>query len=322
MRLLKKNERIDVSFGIVNCNRLFYLRSCLESLLETTKDFDNMEVVIVDNASIEKGTEDYLRLCEEHGVRVFRMPHRDPNNEFARGLNTIVRETTGWLVCPLQGDMQFVLPNWLPDYVNFACRYSNLIGSIAIDAQRRTTVLSHNTVKTINSKFYVDNSRDVVAGAADCMYVRDVLTMVGKWNENNKQHEGGGDSETDYLIRVKRLRETESKIRCLRSIVPAISPAIAIFTDSRGTNARVRGDKRYGDYWEPKQDAWRYYELRHDLVNADTDELQRPMSIEEMAVPIGFNAPIDENGNWMKNPINPTYATISDYVVLSEVSFE
>ena len=49
-----------VSFGLVNCNRLFYLKSCLESLIYCTEDYDNKEFLVVDNASVEKGTEEYL----------------------------------------------------------------------------------------------------------------------------------------------------------------------------------------------------------------------------------------------------------------------
>jgi glycosyltransferase involved in cell wall biosynthesis len=314
MRSLKTNIKPEISFGIINCNRLFYLKSCLESLLETTKKYDNMEVIIVDNASVEQGTQEYLNLCEENNIRVFRTLKRDPSNEFARGLNTVVRNTTGWLVCPLQGDMQFIIPGWLPHYIEFANQYPDFIGSMTLDAQRSITINSHNIVKTLNSRFYVDNSRDPVAGAADCIYTRNTLNTIGEWNENNQQHEGGNDSETDYLVRFRRLRET-GQLRRLRAIVPAVSPAVAIYTDPRGTNARVRGNRRYGSYWEPKQDNF-YYKIRNDLLSVNTELLRQPMSIEQVAKPIGFDAPIGKDGVWLKNPINPTTALPSDYVEL------
>ena len=77
-----------VTVGVVNCNRLHYLRSCLESFLECTQDYENKEIVVVDNASTEEGTEEYLTDLEQRGCRVIRMTARDPSNEFARGLNT------------------------------------------------------------------------------------------------------------------------------------------------------------------------------------------------------------------------------------------
>ena len=90
-----------VTFGIVNCNRLFYLKSCLESLIHCTEDYKNKEIILVDNASIEEGTKEYLQKKEEQGVRVFRQEKRDPANEFAKALNIIVRETTGDYICPV-----------------------------------------------------------------------------------------------------------------------------------------------------------------------------------------------------------------------------
>jgi glycosyltransferase involved in cell wall biosynthesis len=313
--LSNSSKNIEVSFGIVNCNRLYYLRSCLESLLETTKTFDNMEVIIVDNASVEPGTTEYLDLCKQHGIKVIRKPIRNPSNEFAQGLNTIVKESVGWILVPLQGDMQFILPGWLEDYVQFANKYAKHIGSISLDAQRLVTINSHQLTRTNNPKFYIDNSRNPVAGAADCLYIRENLKIIGPWCEDNKQHEGGNDSETDYLQRFQQLRETNGKLRCLRAVVPTISPAAAIYTDLRGTNARVRGDRRYGDYW-PSQRDWMYYEVRDDLVNVDVNTLTRPMSIEEVVRTVGFDAPIDCNGSWKKNPIDPKNAQPYDYVVI------
>ena len=55
----KRNDKIKmkkVTFGIVNCNRLFYLKSCLESLIDTTQNYENKELIVIDNASVEPGT--------------------------------------------------------------------------------------------------------------------------------------------------------------------------------------------------------------------------------------------------------------------------
>ena len=36
---------MKVSFGIINYNRLFYLKSCAESLMESVKGYDNVEFI-------------------------------------------------------------------------------------------------------------------------------------------------------------------------------------------------------------------------------------------------------------------------------------
>lgn len=78
-----------VTIGFVNCNRLHYLKSCVESAVETTKDYPNLEFIIIDNASIEEGTSEYLNEKESLGFKIVRQDKRDPKNEFAKGLNKI-----------------------------------------------------------------------------------------------------------------------------------------------------------------------------------------------------------------------------------------
>ena len=82
-------EQPLVTFGFVNCNRLHYLRSCVESLLICTESYKNKELIIVDNASIEAGTDVYLAELKERGYHVEKTETRDPENEFAKALNYI-----------------------------------------------------------------------------------------------------------------------------------------------------------------------------------------------------------------------------------------
>jgi len=310
-----------VTFGIVNCNRLFYFKSCLESLLYTTEDYENKEIIVVDNASVEEGTEEYLSELEDRGFKVFRQKERDPSNEFAKALNIIVRESTGDFICPLQGDMQFVLKGaWLKGYVDFYSNNKDTIGCMLLDAQRNVTNNSHSPFKPVSKesdkyKFLIDMRRSPIMCAGDVLFSREVLEKIAPWSENNKKHEGGQDSETDMLSRVRDVMISENlNWHCA---VPIIPPSVAIQTDPRGTNARVRGNKRYGKYFSPKE-GFQYYEIfKFDDV-ANKHDNSFPIGIEDMAVSIGWEAPIDSSGNWKKNPINPDNCHPSDYVVLYE----
>ena len=311
-----------VTFGIVNCNRLFYLKSCLESLLYCTQDYENKEIIIIDNASIEEGTEDYLKEKSLQGIKVIRQEKRDPANEFAKAMNIIYTTATGEFICPLQGDMQFVLKDgWLKDYVNFYKNNLNTVGCILLDAQRNITNKQHifkDPVGKDNIKFVADMNRPAVAGAGDVMYSKQVLELLYPWNENNNKHEGGGDSETSMLEKITKLQK-DNKVN-LHIFLPIISPTVAIYTDSRGTMARVRDNKRYGDYWKPK-DNFRYYATKeyNDLIK-DKKMLEQkiPVGIESIAEAVGWELPIDQFGNWKKNPIRMETATKNDYVVLYE----
>ena len=41
-----------------------------------------------------------------------------------------------------------------------------------------------------------------------------------------------------------------------------------------------------------------------------------PVGIEELAIALGWNLPIDQFGNWKKNPIDPKTASPEDYVII------
>ena len=165
-----------ITFGFVNCNRLFYLKSCIESLLMCTEDYPNKEFIVVDNHSIEEGTDEYLCDLENRGFKIIKKTKRDPKNEFAIGLNEIVREANGEFVFPLQGDMQFVLKGkWLKEYVDLYRQYPDNIGCIMLDAQRGVTIAATQLGIVDSSgemNFFVDYGRPPTSGAADVMYSR------------------------------------------------------------------------------------------------------------------------------------------------------
>lgn len=307
-----------VTFGIVNCNRLHYAKCCYESIIETTRDYTNKEFIFVDNASVEEGTEEFLSQLESEGVYVVRNKTRDPSNEFARGLNKICELAHGDIIIPLQGDMQFVSIGWLEKYVQLLSTNIN-VGCVTLDAQRTVTLRNNlNKFIAIDSEFLFDLSRPPLAGAGDVAYRTDVLRLFLPWSENNVAHEGGGDSETEFLQRSQTtIKSNNINLKCAIPMIPA---AVAIYTDPRGTNARVRGNRRYGQYWPPKDGRF-YYKLHKycDFYQKVAVKLA-PLSIEDIAETIGFPKPVDSSGNWLKNPIKPELAVPSDWIELNEIN--
>jgi len=317
-----------VTFGITNCNRLYYLQSCLESLLYCTEDYPNKEIIIIDNASIEKGTDEYLKEKESQGHTVVRQLERDPANEFAKALNIVANAATGDFICPLQGDMQFIIKSqWLHKYVEYYTKHHNNLGCIMLDAQRNITNKNHapygiteeQKTKQIFNKdyeFVLDLKRNPVSGAGDVMYSKAVLEKIAPWVTSNDKHEGGEDSETKMLQKVQTIIQSEGLK--LYTAVPMIPPAAAIFTDPRGTNARVRGMRRYGKYFAPKQDFMYYKVHNYDDALDKFSNSTKPIGLEDIITTIGYPLPIDQYGQWLKNPIDPATATKNDYVELEQ----
>lgn len=314
-----------VTFGFVNCNRLFYLKSCVESFLFCTEDYENKEVIVVDNASSEPGTDEYLSELESKGVIVHKTESRDPNNEYAKALNYIVENSTGDYVCPITGDMQFIIKGkWLEKYIEFYEKNKMHIGSMCLDAQRRVRIMDHLPLGVIDSSnldhddfvFYADFKRRPVAGNGNGIYSREILDIVYPWSVDNDGHESAthNDSENKMWKKVEELQSKKVLSDKIFHIVPQVPVAAGIYTDSRGTMARVRGNQRFGDYWEPKED-YKYYEVHNaeDILDIKNKNNGLPLSIEDLAKPIKWKAPLDINGNWMKNPIRPENASPEDF---------
>lgn len=299
-----------VTFGFVNCNRLHYLRSCVESLLICTEDYSNKEIIIVDNASKEEGTEEYLNDLRDRGFKVFVQEERDPSNEYAKALNIIAENATGKYVASIPADVQFVIKGgWLKEYVDFLEKYEDTTGCVSFDAQRRVRNSAgsySNSLGNDEFKFLYHYNRNPIMGAMNCMVTKEILKMMYPWDTENKAHEGGEDSETKMLRKVaEKLGRKGTKVFYAAPIIPV---SIGIFND-KGGNARVRGNLRFGDYWAPPSDETGvlYYKI-HDFeeVSEKYEEYEKPVSIEDISEAIGWDLPLDSEGCWIKLKDSPS----------------
>ena len=296
---------MKVTFAVINYNRLFYLKSCVESLLKSIDDYKGeVEFICIDDNSKEEGTQEYLQTLRDRGWKVInQQDHRTKSkadikavinliDEFSAALNILQEESTGDLIVPLQGDMQFVRRNWLQDYVTLFSDRDDVFAAM-LDAQRKVRLESTRFVqhtKHGNNIFAVNPAR-IVPGAGDCFYKREYLDTMGWWRV------GKDNNAEDLFTSVASEMFPDKKI-----YMPWIPASIAIYTDPRGTMGRVRGNTRFGLYWEALEDDMYYdwFETKGTEVNTN-----RPFCIEEMAAPKGdWKLPMDEHGNWKKNPIN------------------
>jgi len=298
---------MKVSFGIINYNRLFYLKSCAESLMESVGDYSDVEFICIDDNSKEDGTKEYLQTLKDRGWTVINQEnHRQSSkqdigaikqviDEFSAALNLFNETATGDLIVPLQGDMQFVRKDWIDDYVELF-EESEDVFAVMLDAQRRIRLNASNYTDkrtSSNNSFAVHLGR-AIPGSGDCMYRKEDVDHIGGW------HTGESDNAEDIFTNmVDAVFYGKKKV-----FVPWKPVSIGIFTDPRGTNGRVRGNKRYGVYWEALKDNL-YYDWIPEEKFSEASLLHRPLSIEELAAAHGnWSLPIDSFGNWKKNPIN------------------
>jgi GT2 family glycosyltransferase/glycosyltransferase involved in cell wall biosynthesis len=111
---------VPVTIIIPTRDRLELLKPCIESLLERT-DYpdDQLEILVVDNGSIEPETLNYLRRAKDtHGLVVLR---DDGDFNFARLNNRAAEVATGDVLVLLNNDTTVLDPKWLRMLVGYVC---------------------------------------------------------------------------------------------------------------------------------------------------------------------------------------------------------
>jgi O-antigen biosynthesis protein len=108
-----------VSLIIPTRDGLHLLKRCIDSILALT-DYDNYEIVIVDNQSSEIETKEYFcRVVADPRVRV--LAYDQPFNYSALN-NYAVTETSGDLVGLVNNDIEVISPGWLREMAGHAMR--------------------------------------------------------------------------------------------------------------------------------------------------------------------------------------------------------
>lgn len=112
------NELPKISIIIPTRDQVTLLRTCVEGVLSQT-DYPNMEVIIVDNDSIDPETLGYLSELKERGVVI--LPHPFPFNYPAVN-NRAAEIATGKYVCLLNNDIEIISRDWLLELVSLVVR--------------------------------------------------------------------------------------------------------------------------------------------------------------------------------------------------------
>lgn len=139
--LLPSNPPL-VSLIIPTHNGLKLLRTCVEGILYKT-DYQNFELLIIDNASDEQSTLDYLQQLKEEqkNVRILDYPY--PFN-YADMNNRAVAMARGEIVGLLNNDLEIINSSWLTEMVSHALRPE--IGAVGARLWYANDTLQHGGV--------------------------------------------------------------------------------------------------------------------------------------------------------------------------------
>ena len=109
----------SVSVIIPTKDRIDLLSVCLNGLLEKTR-YENFEILVVDNNSLEARTFEYFEMIEQNEkVRVLKFPGEF---NFSAINNFAAAEATGEILILLNNDIEVISEGWLRELVSHAIR--------------------------------------------------------------------------------------------------------------------------------------------------------------------------------------------------------
>jgi glycosyltransferase involved in cell wall biosynthesis len=212
----KPGDKPLVSLLMPTRDRLNITKVAVESVLNKTT-YDNFELIIIDNGSVEKETLEWLdelRGLDER-VRVLRDP--SPFNYSALN-NKAVEAARGTIIGLLNNDIEIISPHWLTEMVSLAIRED--VGCVGAKLYYPNDTIQHAGVvvgiggvaghvfsevsrRSAGYAARLCNRQEYTAVTAACLIVkRDIYEAVGGLNEESL---AVAFNDVDFCLRVKAM---------------------------------------------------------------------------------------------------------------------
>ncbi len=289
-----------VTVGVISCNKLHYLKACVQSFRETNT-YDNIEWIIVDNHSTEAGTREYIESLDFVDYKVFQEA-RNPTNEEAIAKNLMLEKASGDYLLMLLDDHQIVTRyDYLQEMMEIVDREGQGVTQVVQALQRRSRVAEESAIAvergtSSGRQYYFMTGRPIVVGG--CFAHMDLWRRFGRFMVDSTKFAG---IEEEAIQRTRRWKHGRIK-RCLQQ-VPISVP---IVTDPRGYDVKIRGYQRIGMYEPPNAETGLYYRiLERDEVQALKDRGGMAAIEDVLEAQPGIVLPINESGNWIKGGVAP-----------------
>ncbi len=302
--------------AILSWNRLHYLRATVESARRCLRHPD-LEWIISDNESIEPGLREYITSLEGIAHKWFR------TQTHAEAMNEIVARATGKYLLLWPEDVQFVVEgDWLVRLIE-TLEGAPWIGSVGLNFLRRKTNLRlHGPLQRSDMFPIVGELRrrplgfrfpqtrgtlrtfgwrlpGVIGSGIPSLTRLDHWRTLGPWKTKAESSliDSSLGAEDDMIHRFQCSGQNWQQAALMKPV------AADIINDELGCKAKVRGGKRYGKYTPPTGDF--YYEILRE-ENLPPGENGFPLCFENWVRPVGFQLPLDADGNMLKASMNTT----------------
>ncbi|MCS3799956.1 glycosyltransferase [Niastella sp. OAS944] len=204
-----------VSIIIPTKDNLVVLSTCLESILQKT-NYDNYEVLIIDNDSIEQPTYEYLKIIQNNNKRVNVLTYKNEFN-FSAIVNYGVQQSNGQIVVLLNNDTEVINDDWLSELVSQCVRQE--IGAVGAKLFYPNGQIQHAGIflcEDPGNHIYMKRDKNdpgyynklnlvqnYSAVTAACLAVRkELFIKVGGFDEKNLKI---AYNDVDFCLKVREL---------------------------------------------------------------------------------------------------------------------
>lgn len=288
---------MKLTIGIISCNRFKYLKSLVTSISGLKKRDPEIEIIIADNASLEKGIKEYLeKLLVDKLIDKLKISseYDSANGEFI-SRNTIIKESTKENILIIDEEYQFIgnydlLNKYIEDFTDSEYICLDIFG------KRNTTLFEKidytKCISTKNKCKYWNMKETYFLEFG--LFKKWVFQEIGDYPVADKNMEwtfndNNNIRQKEYynlMIIEKIVKAKVGKVKrtCLLAHIPLF---ISVWNDPRGCNSFIMNSKRYGHYLGPINNELYYQHLSDSEISA-FQKYKFPISFTLVAKPLGW----------------------------------
>lgn len=179
------NENPLVSILLLSMNHERFIEQCIISL--KTQTYQNIEVIYLDNASIDKTFEVGKRALENSGLP-YKIFSNTESKGISKNLNFLLNNSLGLYICPLSTDDWLTADSvqekvkYFKQHPEFGMVYNSAF-SYNYDTNKKIVCAKKNKFK--QGWVFKDILKENFISTTGCMIKRNTLETVGNFDENS-----------------------------------------------------------------------------------------------------------------------------------------
>ncbi|MFW6130517.1 MAG: hypothetical protein ACOC56_04965 [Atribacterota bacterium] len=279
---MDKNKTIV--FAIFTCNRFYYFKNAFKSLVSCL-DMNRIKILVVDNATIEKGFDQYLnKISNRYKNVIIKKYNKRVVGEVYRAMNWAIKwclKEGHKVIYFMQDDYQFLFQNnrVLDDVLYQFKQYSQIvqIHNNMVWKKKHKKIGKYKILNALGTNYALLLNKP----PCDNGFTRvDIYNKIGFYPDASSFKKGDSKKLVGEVWFARKCHRKKWQ----RTI--SLYPNVGMMFSS----AFVRGDKRYGDYFKPPNKFYIKMFSKNRISQVKYNHKRKKWCfIEKMCEPDGWN---------------------------------